>query len=230
MRSGWLVCRTIRTRKRLGGLACPTTPRSTASTHAAVVATLDLRPVVDDPYTYGAIAANAIRKGRDGRGSCARPNIGPSRGPPDKFTPNPCGPKRCAKRRVIAAGTPYGMRTIRVMCRPGPRAHFLEGWPQHRDSSLLTKPLGTGTILSANRRGRLIPVGSNRRRSDAGESPRIKPRFAKPAPRPPRDVPLRAPGLWEMARLTFQLKADRRDPLLPGARVLTACVNTAGKA
>lgn len=131
----------------------------------AVVATLDFfAPVVDDPYTYGAIAAaNAMSDVYAMGGEVVLAlNIAafPQGLPPDVQTEILRGG---AEKVAEAGGVIAGGHTIwdeepkyglSVLGRVHPGRIFRKDGLEPGDVLFLTKPLGTGTILSAARDGK----------------------------------------------------------------------------
>ena len=130
----------------------------------AVVATLDFfAPVVDDPYTYGAIAAaNAMSDVYAMGGEVILAlNIAafPEDLPPEAMTAILRGgaEKVAEAGGVIAGGhtvwdqePKYGLSVLGLV---HPQRIFSKGGLRDGDVLFLTKPIGTGTILSAARGG-----------------------------------------------------------------------------
>ena len=141
--------------------------RINAST--AVVATLDFfAPVVDDPYTYGAIAAaNAMSDVYAMGGEVVLAlNIAafPEDLPPAVQTAVLRGGAEKVREAggVIAGGhtvwdeePKYGLSVLGIV---HPKRIFAKAGLRPGDRLYLTKPLGTGTILSAQRQGKAEPA------------------------------------------------------------------------
>jgi selenide,water dikinase len=135
----------------------------------AVVATVDFfAPVVDDPYTYGAIAAaNAMSDVYAMGGEVVLAlNIAafPEDLPPEIQTAVLRGgaEKVAEAGGVIAGGhtiwdaePKYGLSVLGLV---HPRRILSKAGLNAGDSLYLTKPLGTGTILSAQRQGKADPA------------------------------------------------------------------------
>ncbi len=134
----------------------------------AVVATLDFfAPVVDDPYTYGAIAAaNAMSDVYAMGGEVVLAlNIAafPEDLPPAVQTAVLRGGAEKVREAggVIAGGhtvwdeePKYGLSVLGIV---HPKRIFSKAGLKPGDRLYLTKPLGTGTILSAQRQGKAEP-------------------------------------------------------------------------
>jgi len=130
----------------------------------AVVATLDFfAPVVDDPYTYGAIAAaNAMSDVYAMGGEVILAlNIAafPEDLPPEAMTAIlRGGAEKVAEAGAVIAGghtvwdqePKYGLSVLGLV---HPQRIFSKGGLRDGDVLFLTKPIGTGTILSAARGG-----------------------------------------------------------------------------
>ena len=135
----------------------------------AVVATLDFfAPVVDDPYTYGAIAAaNAMSDVYAMGGEVVLAlNIAafPEDLPPAVQTAVLRGgaEKVAEAGGVIAGGhtvwdaePKYGLSVLGTV---HPKRIFSKAGLKRGDQLYLTKPIGTGTILSAQRQGKAEPA------------------------------------------------------------------------
>lgn len=135
----------------------------------AVVATLDFfAPVVDDPYTYGAIAAaNAMSDVYAMGGEVALAlNIAafPEDLPAEVQTAVLRGGAEKVREAggVIAGGhtvwdqePKYGLSVLGLV---HPRRILSKAGLKPGDALYLTKPLGTGTILSAQRQGKAEPA------------------------------------------------------------------------
>lgn len=134
----------------------------------AVVATLDFfAPVVDDPYTYGAVAAaNAMSDVYAMGGEVVLAlNIAafPERLPAEVQTAILRGgaEKVSEAGGVVAGGhtvwdnePKYGLSVLGLV---HPRRMFTKAGLRPGDILYLTKPLGTGTIVSAARQGKVQP-------------------------------------------------------------------------
>jgi selenide,water dikinase len=134
----------------------------------AVVATLDFfAPVVDDPYTYGAIAAaNAMSDVYAMGGEVVLAlNIAafPESLPPEVQTAVLRGGAEKVREAggVIAGGhtvwdeePKYGLSVLGLV---HPKRILSKAGLEAGDHLYLTKPLGTGTILSAQRQGKADP-------------------------------------------------------------------------
>jgi selenide, water dikinase len=134
----------------------------------AVVATLDFfAPVVDDPYTYGAIAAaNAMSDVFAMGGEVVLAlNIAafPQDLPPEIQTAILRGGAEKVREAggIVAGGhtvwdpePKYGMSVLGLV---HPRRIFTKAGLRAGDALYLTKPLGTGTIASASKNGKAPP-------------------------------------------------------------------------
>ena len=199
----------------------------------AVVATLDFfAPVVDDPYTYGAIAAaNAMSDVYAMGGEVVLAlNIAafPEDLPPEVQTAVLRGGAEKVREAggVIAGGhtiwdaePKYGLSVLGLV---HPKRIFSKAGLKPGDYLYLTKPLGTGTILSAQRQGKADPAWVD----SATESML---RLSRHASHLAREAGLGAATdvtgfgllghLWEMAsRSDVSVEIDvAKVPFLPGA-------------
>ena len=212
----------------------------------AVVATLDFfAPVVDDPYTYGAIAAaNAMSDVYAMGGEVILAlNIAafPEDLPPETMTEILRGgaEKVAEAGGVIAGGhtvwdeePKYGLSVLGLV---HPQRIFSKAGLQSGDVLFLTKPIGTGTILSAARDGK---AGEGWVESAIASMLRLNRHAAHLAGRVGVRAATDVTGfgllghLWEMAsKSAVVVTVDSAAvPLLPGARVSSALgVHTGGE-
>jgi selenide,water dikinase len=134
----------------------------------AVVATLDFfAPVVDDPYTYGAIAAANAMSDVYAMGGEVVFALNIAAFPESLPAEVQTSVLRGGAEKVVEAGgivagghtvwdpePKYGMSVLGMV---HPRRIFTKAGLRPGDILYLTKPLGTGTIVSAARQGRARP-------------------------------------------------------------------------